>query len=153
MQRWCRRRGLRFQILSLSVKTRMLNHFGCHSKERTFSPVILRFRCWSGLGLEPTTFRTAVKRSTTRPYHEDHCCWVDKFGNVTLVLFGWALKMQRTSISCLKIKIKKAKSLRYFESWVVSLGVYLNFLSFCWDDRKLPNFPYLFLVSSNFSRS
>ena len=81
--------GFRYRLYQWRLEC--LTIFGCQSKERTFSPVILRPRCWSGLGLEPTTFRTAVKRSTTRPYHEDHFSWVDKFGNVTLILFGWAL--------------------------------------------------------------
>ena len=33
-------------------------------KGSTFSSVILRPECWSGLGLEPSTSRTAVRRST-----------------------------------------------------------------------------------------
>jgi len=43
-----------YSLSSLSEKTRISNHL----------QMSLQRQCWSGLGLEPETFRTVVRRST-----------------------------------------------------------------------------------------
>jgi len=47
-------------LSSLSEKTRILNHLQMSLQRQH----ILLSYCWSGLGLEPETYRTVVRRST-----------------------------------------------------------------------------------------
>ena len=51
-----------YGLSSLSEKTRISNHLQMSLQRQH----ILLSYCWSGLGLEPETSRTAVRRSTKR---------------------------------------------------------------------------------------